>query len=467
MNDTAIQLDLEHAELLATGLAGTLAARRIYAPGHSRIEGAIRGFLGSLKAVTAAGEQFRVTTAAGLLTYAGVPLCAGHGSVRQLAGLLASRKVGGIEFGAAVGPDSLRSFIEWVVDGNPRPADECNWAGITLLADGAGEGGDDEQARRVVESFREFGVAQQVREASVEVIEHVLDDVRLGRDVDFREIVELTQWVAEAAHSEGTRLVATTQRIMGDAYTLNHSVNVFLISTSLLQPFARDRKQLARFSQAALLHDVGKTLVPREILYKQGKLTDEEFEQVKLHPELGAEILARNPHIDPLSIEVAYCHHMRENGHGYPTPSLPIRPGPVSRIVQVSDMFEALTAHRPYKEGMSAERAVRTIGSMKGMEARQDALATLIRRLTISPPGSEVSLHTGERGVVIEAYPDAPHHPRVRIMTDESGRTLASPLDLDLRDRIEEDDRPIDKVHLKPGMVRTGREAAAASLTVR
>jgi len=100
-----------------------------------------------------------------------------------------------------------------------------------------------------------------------------MDDARAGRSIDFKEIVELTKWAAEGVCSEGTGMFAATQEAGHDRYTFGHSVNVFLIATTLLQPFARNRQELARFSQAALLHDVGKSLVPSEILHKQTRLT--------------------------------------------------------------------------------------------------------------------------------------------------------------------------------------------------
>ena len=75
------------------------------------------------------------------------------------------------------------------------------------------------------------------------------------------------------------------------------------------------------------------------------QITEEEFAVMRRHPELGAQLLASYPELDPIDIEVAYCHHMRDENLGYPNPAFPVKPGPVTAVVQVADMFEALTAH--------------------------------------------------------------------------------------------------------------------------
>ena len=198
-----------------------------------------------------------------------------------------------------------------------------------------------------------------------------MDDARAGRDLDFKGAREIAQRAASAAFADDTGLVAPTQVIQADPYTFNHSVNVFLISTTLLQPFAASEEELARWAQAALLHDVGKSLVPKEVLYKKGSLTDEEFAIIQCHPEWGAEILQEQGGADPVAIHVAYCHHMRDGGLGYPKTEMPIDPGPVSNAVQVADVFEALTSERPYHKGHSVAETVDIIMGTPGMESKR------------------------------------------------------------------------------------------------
>jgi HD-GYP domain-containing protein (c-di-GMP phosphodiesterase class II) len=140
---------------------------------------------------------------------------------------------------------------------------------------------------------------------------------------------------------------------------------------------------------------------------------------------------------------------MRDDGHGYPKPVLPIKPGPISSMVQVGDMFDLIAEGRPQRRGLSADEAVDRILRTPGMKSKRDILRHFVRRATNSPPGSEVALESGERAIVVEVFPDTPHHPKVRVVKDGKGRAIAEPHLLDLREAGPET-RPVTEVFLKP-----------------
>ncbi len=454
-------LDLDRVERIAAALAGALSARRIYESAHTRVKASNAAFLSALRSYLdhVGRPGLRLVVSAGLLAHEGVPLGSGQGAITQIGKLLEERECGGIVFSRALADAPLTALLDWLNERTPRalvrPID-----GIEILPPGADEGDGEEEAARKHRILPEFQLPDRIQHTAARVLDHVLDDVRAGRRLDLGEIVELTRWTAEASFSLGSQLLAPTQTQSHDSYTFLHSVNVFLIATTLLQPFARDRKELARFSQAALLHDVGKSLIPAEILHKKGRLTPEEYATVKRHPEYGAEILQRCPHVDPIAIEVAFCHHMRENGLGYPLVTLPVKPGPITGIVQVADMFEALTSRRPYHGGHSTVEAVRTILETPGLAGRRPQILLLLERLTQAPPGSEVRLSSGERAVVIKTHAAAPSHPIVRVVESPEGTPLAQSYDIDLREVAPPYGMPVTEVYLKPGLVRTARESS-------
>lgn len=456
MRQTPGRIALDDVEALVAKLAAAVSARRLYAADHPCVGAAAGSLLDALRA--RCEEPFRLTTVVGHLAYGGVPI--GTGAAGAVARTLSARDAGGLVIGPGLRAETLLDLLGWLAardKGAPPPESEH----VAVLPPGAGDALGEAGAAF---ASGDFQVSREIHDTASTTLQHIMHDLRDGRGVDFAEIDALARWAAEAAFSEDTALVAPAQLQRHDAYTFQHSVNVFLISTTLLQPFARDREELARFSQAALLHDVGKALVPPEILEKKGPLDDEELEVLRCHPEFGAEILSRVKHADPLAIEVAYCHHMRDGGLGYPTPALPVKPGPVAGVVQVADMFEALTAERPYKAAMGTEEAVATILDTPGMGSKRAAIGLLLQRLTSSPPGSEVRLFSGERAVVLKTFPDAPARPLVRVVEDADGRALAEPSELDLRETAHEVEKPIAEVFLKPSLVRTGRSAAQAAL---
>jgi putative nucleotidyltransferase with HDIG domain len=217
-----------------------------------------------------------------------------------------------------------------------------------------------------------------------------------------------------------------------DDYTFHHSVNVCLIATSVASTMVKDEALLRSISKAALLHDVGKREIPAEIIHKPGKLTPEEFEVVQKHPSYGAEILLAVDGIDPLCVAVAYGHHMQSGPGSYPKTRRILKPGWITQLISVVDIYEALTAVRPYKKGLSPETAFRILFSMVGVQDRLPLLKLLYDALGRYPVGTYVELSTGERAVVIGQNLSAPDRPRVRVLTDADRSPLEAPREVNL-----------------------------------
>ena len=454
--------DFERVERIIQALAVAHANRRLYGAGHDRS----RKSVGELVHVVREHlrkrdlEQLAIGIRRGRLEFDGVPI-EGGSNLGDLAQRLESRTIGGLSLTPALRDESLGSFLDWLhEDGADR---DRTFLGIELL-EAQEDYHDPESAVLVTEpvEWDEFAGALRLYRGAADVLERAHQSVHSGSDLDLSEIDELTNWTAEQVMASGTRLLSPLQLLQQDSYTWQHSVNVYLIASTLLRPLARDHHELARFARSALLHDIGKSLIPESILHKKGRLTDSEMDVIRRHPELGAQLLANYKEIDSIDVEVAYCHHMRDNGLGYPVPKFPLKPGPVTNVVQVADMFEALTAHRPYKESLTVEQAVDAIQRTPGMESKQAAIWLLMSHLTVSPPGSEVVLASGERGVVLTTRPDDPARPMVMLMTDREGRSLVEPVAMDLhdeRDAYGSADRYVEKVILRFGG-RLGAHAA-------
>lgn len=448
MSDVMTHLELDRAEELARRMAAAVSARRIYAPDHTRAHAAFQDLATELRRAFGLGhERVRFTVTGGILTHEGVPIV--NGTASHLAQLFQERDSGGVAFHVGVGDDALSHLVDWLA--GRRPSGIVPRApGLEVLDPGAGEELTEQNERsRVAERLPELKVPLEVQAKAIEIMEHVLAEARAGRHFDFGAVSSVVRFAAEAARASGTQLMAATQLPRESPASFDHSINTFLIATAMMEPVAHDAKELEIFAQAALLHDIGKGALPREITEKAGPLTAEEERLLRRHCEYGAKLLARMPHVDPLAVEVAYCHHMRDDGQGYPHPILPIKPGPVASMVQVGDLFDLIAEARPRRRGLSADEAVDRILRMPGMKSKRDLLRHFIRRATSSPPGSEVTLESGERGIVVEVFADAPHHPRVRVVKDHEGRPVAEPYVLDLRE-AGLDTRPVTGVFLKP-----------------
>ncbi|MCZ6793157.1 MAG: HD domain-containing protein [Planctomycetota bacterium] len=217
-----------------------------------------------------------------------------------------------------------------------------------------------------------------------------------------------------------------------DDFTFHHSVNVSLIAARVASSVVQDEDLLSSLALAGLLHDIGKSQIPTEILHKPGRLSDAEYECVKTHPVVGAEILLGMNEVDPLCVGIAFGHHMYD-GHGrYPTTPFAFELDWITQLVSVVDVYEALTAVRPYKKGFSSKKAFEIMLSMPGLQDRLPVVKLLYECLGLYPVGSYVELNTGERALVVGKSARAPHLPKVKILSDDKGNRLSEGIDLDL-----------------------------------
>ena len=207
-----------------------------------------------------------------------------------------------------------------------------------------------------------------------------------------------------------------------DSFTVGHSVRVCLLALQVANAAGADQETMLRVGTAALLHDIGKSRVPHQVLFKTSRLDEDERQVMAQHSRLGAEILIEQPDVDPTAIGAAFCHHMGPNHSGYPQAALPFEPSGVSKLVRVCDVFEALTAVRPYKPAMTPVHAYAIMRRMRdGFDPRW--LAYFVQAIGLYPLGTHVELSTGEEALVVGTGP-SPRQPIVRLTKDTAGAVL-------------------------------------------
>jgi putative nucleotidyltransferase with HDIG domain len=151
-----------------------------------------------------------------------------------------------------------------------------------------------------------------------------------------------------------------------DEYTYVHAINLAILTMAQAESMGFPKEAIHAFGIGALLHDVGKTLVPIPILNKQGQLTPEEFEEMKKHPVHGATVLLQHPEIPPIAAIVAYEHHLKFDGSGYPSMKQKRVPHIASRFTSISDQFDAMRSNRPYREAMPPEKIFEVMQENRG-----------------------------------------------------------------------------------------------------
>lgn len=217
-----------------------------------------------------------------------------------------------------------------------------------------------------------------------------------------------------------------------DNYTLGHSVNVCVLAVVTGKSLEYPPQKLRELGVGALLHDIGKMKIPTEILVKSDPLNPEEYELLKGHAAGGFEILRGYEEISALSAHVAYQHHERLNGTGYPRGLKGTEIHEFARLVAICDSFDAMTTDRIYKPGISPSKALQTLESLKNFQFDAELVNAFMENIALYPVGSMVVLSTGEKGIVVDVHRNARNRPIVRLVLDKQGRRLADFVEIDL-----------------------------------
>lgn len=209
-----------------------------------------------------------------------------------------------------------------------------------------------------------------------------------------------------------------------DDATFIHSINTTVLCLLVGKQLNLSKIELYKLAEGSLLHDIGKTLLQPSILLKTTTLTEDEFQHIKEHPLLGYELLKKNPLMTELSRIIALQHHERLDGSGYPYGLVSEDLHLFSKITAISDMYDALTAERCYRNSMSNYQAYKIL--MESSDTKIDAtlLGLFLRNVAIYPNGVTVKLSNGTRGIVKAQNASMPFRPVIRIIDDIKGESV-------------------------------------------
>lgn len=254
--------------------------------------------------------------------------------------------------------------------------------------------------RETIETFAERSTLE-IQQIS-NVVDLILQDIMVNHDVQ----------------------VSLNDIIATDDYTFAHSVSTTVYAVLIAKELRYSRAMLEKLAIGTILHDIGKTLLDKEILFKDQKLTEEEFEYIKQHTTLGYEALKKCGSLTELSRIVSLLHHERMDGTGYPQG---IPAGDLHefvRIVAIADVYDALVSDRCYRKKWTNEQAVNFLIQNSGTMFDAKLVALFIQQIAIYPNGSYVRLSTGEYGIIKEQNRSMPLRPIVRVVADQKGNAI-------------------------------------------
>lgn len=252
-------------------------------------------------------------------------------------------------------------------------------------------------------------------------------------DQQSKEIVTIVDELLLAVTGNDEILTVLADAYLFDEYLYQHSFQVTLYSIAIAKELGHSAEDLRLIAIGALLHDVGKTMVPKEILTKPGRLTHDEFEVMKMHARYGFDVL-RNLH--SISLLVAHCafqHHERIDGSGYPRGLVDFEIHPFAKIIGVADVFDAVTTNRVYREKMLPSKGLAIVEAGAGTMYESKIVDALKKAVVHYPNGAILKLSDGRRGIVSKQDTVDPKLPQIRIF-EENNELLPVTYEINLAD---------------------------------
>ena len=274
-------------------------------------------------------------------------------------------------------------------------------------------------------------ISDTTRRESIQVTKNSLERLVKGKPIEMPKILGAVNNILDDLLHQDTLLVNLSDIRTFDDYTFAHSVNVAVLSLIMGIALGYDQLKLRNLGVGALLHDIGKTQLSLDLLNKPGKLTEEEFASIQKHSEYGFQIIKDNRELSVLIAHVAYQHHERYDGTGYPRGLKGTGITKFARIVAIADVYDALTADRPYRKRNLPHEAYEYLMGACGSHFDHSLVTLFLKHVAPYPAGTIVELTTGEKAVVVRQHLDCLLRPIVMVF-EKDGKKLPRSFEYDL-----------------------------------
>jgi putative nucleotidyltransferase with HDIG domain len=424
------------ADDLLRRLAAAIRGAQLYAPGHPLVTRSVTSLLETL----ATAHQYMPSVTIGIV---GEDLVVGDIPIRDAASTMGElmRRVqqAGIErivIDRGVQSDEIVRLVETV----SRSESGDQTAALSRLPHiRVGRLQVDEQTDAGVGDIATF---RKLYDDAVKVAETLWESADVEGIPDADAARGMVDSLAQAVAQNRTALLALTALKNYDNYTFTHMVNVSILTMGQARGVGIDGPLLREFGLAALMHDIGKVKTPNEILNKPDKLTEQEYEILKKHTIDGAQILRKTPEMPTLAPVVAFEHHLRADGTGYPSAQRP-QLNLATTLCGIADVYDAMRSQRVYQPAFPTDRILAVLQRNDGKQFDQNLVRRFVQLVGIYPVGNMVRLYNGEIAVVMKAHAPDPYRPCVRILMTADEMPLANPIEINLWEMAEEQDNAI------------------------
>jgi putative nucleotidyltransferase with HDIG domain len=424
------------ADELSRRLAAAIRGAQLYAPGHPLVTRSVRALVDTLTLVHQTSGSVAIGIVGEELVIGEVPDPRAAETMAELMRRLQQLGIERIVIDRGVQENEVERLVALVARGEGDDS-TTSLGRLPHIRVGRLEIDD-----KVSASSGDIATFRRLYDDAVKVAGDLWESASTEGTPDADAAREMVDSLAQAVAQNRTALLSLTALKNYDNYTFTHMVNVSILTMGQARGVGIDGVLLREFGMAALMHDIGKVQVPNEILNKPGKLTDEEFTILKRHTVDGAEILRKTPEMPTLAPIVAFEHHLRADGTGYPAAVRPqLNLG--TSLAGIADVYDAMRSQRVYQPAFPTDRILAVLQRNDGTQFDQHLVRRFAQLVGIYPEGNLVRLDTGEIAVVLKAYAPDPYRPQVRILLSADRQPLGEPLDLNLWEVDESQARSI------------------------
>lgn len=266
---------------------------------------------------------------------------------------------------------------------------------------------------------KEFSRAEKAYENAEIVVSNFMNTVENGGGIDSALAKHAVAECVESVLHSPDAMLWLSQLRNKDEYTAQHSLNVSILSIVLGRHINLSVADLNKVGLCGMMHDVGKLLIPPEILHKSSPLDEEETRTMRSHTRLGYNLLKSSDNMSSSAATVALTHHEQLDGKGYPRRMQEAGISQFTKIVSIANTYDGMTRDKPYQRGKTHLEATHLMTNLSGTHFDPILVVKFIESIGVYPPGSLVEMTNGAVAIVVEVHDNAKLRPKIVIILDE------------------------------------------------
>ncbi|AMV71316.1 HD domain-containing protein [Desulfuromonas carbonis] len=419
-------MEFDLPQKVVQGLAGAIKGLRLYPAQHPAIQRQFEALQTNFYAAFTDADSLRLGLLEGSLFFGEMLFTDELPAAQELTRLFTQLELDGLEFRKGLSTPDL-NVLATLLDGAALKGEafaaELQARGIEHIHAVVARTSDEPPVDRA---------PRKVYSRALKVVDSVFEDVRLGKIPSSAEAREVVREMARLTLTDPHALFALSMLKDYDNYTFTHSVNVSVIALAVGRACGLGEEELRTLGLGGLLHDLGKLKIDISIINKPGRLTEEEFDQIRKHPRTGADIVAEMEGVTAGVIDIVLGHHLHYNRKGYPADARGRAVSPLADMAAIADSYDAMTTLRSYQQPVTPRKAIKMLREVTGTILHPDFVEKFIASLGSYPVGTLVRLNSNEIGLVVRVGIDCPDDVQLKILFDSDGEPLDDPLLMEL-----------------------------------